>query len=58
MFNISRLNNRQAKPGETKAAVAARLTDASLAYFTEPGESFERGMERKKILQEVKRNLK
>ena len=55
---MARLNNRQAKLGETKAAVADRLTDASLAYFTEPGESFERAMGRKKILQEVKRNLK
>ena len=55
---MARLNNRQDKPGETKAAVAARLTDASLAYFTKLGESFEQAMERKKILQEVKRNLK
>ena len=58
MFNMARLNNRQAKLGETKAAVADRLTDASLAYYTEHGGSFERAMERKKILQEVKRNLK
>ena len=58
MFNMARLNNRQDKPGETKAVVAARLTDASLAYFTKLGESFEQAMERRKILQEVKRNLK
>jgi len=57
MFNMARLNNRLAKLGETKAAVAASLTDASLAYFTEPGESVEQAMEMKKILQEVKRNL-
>jgi hypothetical protein len=55
---MARLNNRQAKLGETKTAVAARLTDASLAYFTEPGESVEQATERKKILQEVKGNLK
>jgi len=54
---MARLNNRLAKLGETKAAVAASLTDASLAYFTEPGESVEQAMEMKKILQEVKRNL-
>jgi plasmid replication initiation protein len=50
--------NRQAKPGETKAAVIARLTGTSIADFAKPGESFDQAMERKKILQEVKRNLK
>ncbi len=55
---MARLNNRQAKSGETKAAVAAHLTDASLACLTKPGESVEQAMEMEKILQEAKRNLK
>ena len=36
----------------------ARLTGTSIADFAKPGESFDQAMERKKILQEVKRNLK
>ena len=50
--------NRQAKPGETKAAVIARLTGASLADFAKPGETFEQVLDRKKMLAEVKKNLK
>ena len=50
--------NRQAKPGETTAAVIARLTGTSIADFAKPGETFDQAMARKKILQEVKRNLR
>jgi len=50
--------NRQAKPGETKAAVIARLTGTSLADFAKPGETFEQVLDRKKMLAEVKKGLK
>ena len=50
--------NRQAKPGETKAAVIARLTGTSIAEFTKPGESFEQALERKRNLAEVKKVLR
>lgn len=49
--------NRQARPGETKAAVIARLTGTSIADFAKPGESFEQALERKKSLADVKRKL-
>lgn len=49
---------RQAKPGETKAAVVARLTGTSIADFAKPGETFDQAMERKKCLAEVKRLLR
>jgi plasmid replication initiation protein len=50
--------NRQAKPGETKAAVFARLTGDSIAKFAKPGESFEQALTRKKNLAEVKKTLR
>lgn len=50
--------NRQAKPGETRAAVIARLTGISIAEFAKPGETFDRAIERKKSLAEIKKNLK
>ncbi|NOU12741.1 MAG: replication initiation protein [Methylococcaceae bacterium] len=50
--------NRQAKPGETKAAVVARLTGTSLSEFAKPGESFEQAIDRKRSLAEVKRKLR
>jgi plasmid replication initiation protein len=50
--------NRQAKPGETKAAVVARLTGTSLADFAKPGETFDQAMTRKKGLNDLKAILK
>jgi len=50
--------NRQAKPGETKAAVIARLTGSSLAEFAKPGESFDQALERKRHLAEMKKKLR
>ncbi len=50
--------NRQARPGETKGAVIARLTGTSLSDFAKPGESFERALLRKKSLEEVKKKLR
>jgi plasmid replication initiation protein len=49
--------NRQAKLGETKSAVIARLTGTSIADFAKPGESFDQALERKKNLAEVKKIL-
>ena len=46
--------NRQAKPGETKAAVIARLTGTSIADFARPGETFDQAMARKKGLNDLK----
>jgi len=50
--------NRQARPGETKAAVIARLTGTSLANIAKPGETFEQALARKKSLAEVKERLR
>jgi plasmid replication initiation protein len=50
--------NRQAKPGETKAAVIARLTGTSLASIAKPGETFDQALARKKSLAEVKKRLR
>ena len=50
--------NRQARPGETKAAVIARLTGTSLANIAKPGETFEQVIARKKSLAEVKERLR
>lgn len=50
--------NRQAKPGETRAAVIARLTGTSIADFAKPGETFDQALVRKKSLDEVKRKLR
>ncbi|WP_427501815.1 replication initiation protein (plasmid) [Methylomonas sp. MED-D] len=49
--------NRQARPGETRAAVIARLTGTSLSGMAKPGESFDQALERKRKLAEVKKNL-
>ncbi len=50
--------NRQARPGETKAAVIARLTGTSLSDIAKPGETFDQVLERKKSLAEVKKKLR
>lgn len=50
--------NRQAKPGETKAAVIARLSGTSIAGFAKPGESFDQAIARKKSLNNLKAVLK
>jgi len=42
--------NREARPGETKAAVIARFTGTSLSDFAKPGESFDQVAARKKKL--------
>nr|WP_230991220.1 hypothetical protein [Bathymodiolus platifrons methanotrophic gill symbiont] len=42
--------NRLAKPGETKAAVVARLTGTLMSDFSKPGESWGDAKERKKSL--------
>jgi plasmid replication initiation protein len=48
----------QARPGETKAAVIARLTGTSLSDMAKPGESFDQALERKRKLVEVKKMLR
>ncbi len=50
--------NRQARPGETKAAVVARLNGTSIAEFAKPGETFDQALTRKKELQDVRRKLR
>jgi plasmid replication initiation protein len=50
--------NRQARPGETRAAAIARLTGSSVAKIAKPGETFEQALERKKNLDEVKKKLR
>lgn len=50
--------NRQARPGETRAAVVARLTGTSLSDMAKPGETFDQALERKRKLAEVKRKLR
>lgn len=49
---------RQAKPGETKSAVIARLTGTSIADFAKLGETFDQALERKKGLAELKKKLR
>ena len=49
--------NRQARPGETKATVIARLTGTSIVEFAKPGETFDQALERKRNLAEVKKIL-
>ena len=48
---------REARPGETKAAVVARLSGTSLSEFAKAGESFDQVAARKKKLAEVKKVL-
>jgi plasmid replication initiation protein len=50
--------NRQARPGETKVAVIARLTGTSIAEFAKSGETFDQALERKRSLAEVKKILR
>lgn len=50
--------NRQARPGETRAAVIARLTGTSLSEIAKSGESFDQVLERKRDLAEVKKKLR
>lgn len=50
--------NRQARPGETRAAVIARLAGTSLSEIAKPGESFDQALERKKALAEAKKKLR
>jgi plasmid replication initiation protein len=50
--------NKQARPGETKAAVIARLTGTSLSEMAKPGETFDQALERKRKLAEVKGKLR
>ncbi|HLP81634.1 MAG TPA: replication initiation protein [Nitrosomonas sp.] len=50
--------NRQARPGETRGAVVARLTGTSLSEMAKPGESFDQALKRKRSLAEVKKKLR
>jgi len=50
--------NKQARPGETRAAVIARLTGTSLSDMAKPGESFDQALERKRNLAEMKKKLR
>lgn len=50
--------NKQARPGETRAAVIARLTGTSLSEVAKPGETFDQALERKRALAEAKRKLR
>jgi plasmid replication initiation protein len=50
--------NRQARPGETKGAVIARLTGTSLDKFAKPGDSFDKALQYKKNIEEIKNKLK
>jgi plasmid replication initiation protein len=49
---------QKAWPGETRAAVIARLTGNSLSDFAKIGESVDQALERKKHLDEVKKKLR
>ncbi|MDD2759592.1 MAG: RepB family plasmid replication initiator protein [Methylomonas sp.] len=50
--------NKQARPGESRAAVIARLTGTSLSEMAKPGETFEQALERKRVLAEAKKKLR
>ncbi len=50
--------SKQARPGETKAAVIARLKGTSLSDMAKPGESFDQALERKRNLAEIKKKLR
>lgn len=50
--------NKQARPGETRVAVIARLTGKSLSDMAKPGETFDQALERKRALAEVKKKLR
>ena len=49
---------REARPGETKAAVIARLTGTRMADLARTGESWDQAIERKKSLKEIKQKLR
>jgi plasmid replication initiation protein len=49
---------RQARPGESRAAVVARLTGTSMADFAKPGETWDEAIDRKQKLAEVKKKLR
>ena len=49
---------KQARPGETRAQVIARLTGTSMADFAKPGETFDQALERKRAVTEVKQKLR
>lgn len=50
--------NKQARPGETRAAVIARLTGTSLSEVAKPGETFDQALERKRALAEARKKLR
>lgn len=50
--------NRQARPGETRATVIARLTGTSLSEIAKPGETFDQALQRKNSLVEAKQKLR
>lgn len=49
---------REARPGETRAAVIARLNGNSVAKDAKPGETFDQALQRKRELADVKRKLR
>ncbi|CCE25730.1 RepB family plasmid replication initiator protein [Methylotuvimicrobium alcaliphilum] len=49
---------REARPGETRVAVIARLNGNSVAKDAKPGETFDQALQRKKELADVKRKLR
>jgi plasmid replication initiation protein len=50
--------DRAARPGETRAAVIARLTGTSVAEFAKPGDTFDQALARKRELADVKKKLR
>ena len=50
--------NRQARPGESRAAVIARLTGSPLSDIAKPGETVAQVLERKKNLADIKKTLR
>jgi plasmid replication initiation protein len=50
--------DRQARPGESKGGVIARLTGTSLDKMAKPGETFDQVLKRKKNIEELKNKLK
>ncbi len=50
--------NRQARPGESRAAVIARLTGSPLSGIAKPGETVAQVLERKKNLADIKERLR
>lgn len=50
--------NRQARPGESRGAVIARLTGTSVAELAKPGETLDQALERKRALAEAKKKLR